>query len=89
MAHEYLSRKDVERFLAERASLDEEFRAELLANPKAVIAREFGLGEMPEALVINVIEETPDEIYIVLPADPRQAGAIRDVLLPAHWIRKY
>jgi hypothetical protein len=87
MAHEYLSRKDVERFLAERASLDEEFRAELLANPKAIIAREFGLGEMPQALVINVVEETPDEIYIVLPADPLQSGAVLDVRWPPRWLR--
>jgi hypothetical protein len=89
MAHDYLSRNDVERFLAERASLDEGFRAELLANPKAVIAQEFGLGEMPEALVINVVQETPDEIYIVLPADPRQSGAVPDVRFPPRWLRKY
>jgi hypothetical protein len=85
MAGEYVSRKDVERILAERARRDEEFRAELLAYPKEVIAREFGIGEMPEELTINVIQETPNEIHIVLPADPRLGGPIEDICLILLW----
>jgi hypothetical protein len=85
MAGEFLSRNDVERILAERASRDEEFRAELLANPKEVIAREFGIGEMPEDLTINVIQETPYEIYIVLPSDPQLEGPLRQIRLILLW----
>lgn len=85
MTEEYISRNDVELILAERASRDEEFRAELLANPKEVIAREFGIGEMPEELTINVIQETPDEIYIVLPSDPHLRGALQRIRLRLRW----
>jgi ethanolamine utilization microcompartment shell protein EutS len=85
MTGEFLSRNDVERILAERASRDEEFRAELLANPKEVIAREFGIGEMPEDLAIHVIQETPNEIYIVLPSDPQLEGALRQIRLRLLW----
>jgi hypothetical protein len=85
MAYRFLSRKDVESFLIDRAGMDEEFRAELLSDPKRVIARVFGIGELPEELVINVVEETPDQLYIVLPADPRERGAIREARLRALW----
>jgi hypothetical protein len=83
VAHVFRTRTDVERYLAERASLDEEFRARLLADPKAVIVEEFDLDGLPETLVINVVQETPDVIYIVLPA-PRQRG-VPYVDFPFHW----
>jgi len=52
--------------LVERASRDPAFRQELLANPKAVIAREFGL-QIPASVEVRVVEETPAAAYLVLP----------------------
>jgi len=86
MATEYMDRKHVERVLADRASRDEEFRAQLLSNPKAAISQQFGMGEMPEELIINVVEETPNEIFIVLPADPRQGGSVEGIRIQYFWL---
>jgi hypothetical protein len=44
-----------------------------LANPKAVIQREFGLA-VPASVEIRVVEETPTSAYLVLPAAPVGAG---------------
>jgi hypothetical protein len=85
MPAEYLDRRTVERVLADRARRDEEFRAQLLSNPKAAISQQFGIGEMPEELVINVVQETPNEIFIALPADPRLGGPVEDLKRERFW----
>jgi hypothetical protein len=61
------SRQAAERELVERAAQDQDFRAELIRDPKNVIAREFDIQDMPEDLEIRVVEETPRELVIVLP----------------------
>ncbi|MDB9405989.1 NHLP leader peptide family RiPP precursor [Microcystis aeruginosa CS-1036] len=63
------TRKDLEIHLITRALKDEEFKRELIANPKAVIERELGT-KLPDELEINVLEETEDTIYMVLPCNP-------------------
>jgi hypothetical protein len=63
------TRKDLEIHLITRALKDESFRAELIANPKAVIESDLG-SKLPDELEINVLEETEDTIYMVLPCNP-------------------
>jgi len=63
------TRKDLEIHLITRALKDEAFEQELLANPKAVVEKELGT-KLPEELEINVIEETEDTLYMVLPCNP-------------------
>jgi len=63
------TRKDLEIHLITRALKDESFRAELIANPKAVIEQEIG-SKLPDELEITVLEETKDTIYMVLPCNP-------------------
>lgn len=63
------TRKDLEIHLITRAWKDESFRAELIANPKAVIEQEIG-SKLPDELEITVLEETEDTIYMVLPCNP-------------------
>jgi hypothetical protein len=63
------TRKDLEIHLITRALKDEEFKRELIANPKAVIESELGT-KLPDELEINVLEETEDTIYMVLPCNP-------------------
>ena len=63
------TRKDLEIHLITRALKDESFRAELIANPKAVIEQEIG-SKLPDELEIMVLEETEDTIYMVLPCNP-------------------
>jgi hypothetical protein len=63
------TRKDLEIHLITRALKDEGFRQELIANPKAVVEKELGT-KLPEELEINVLEETEDTLYMVLPCNP-------------------
>jgi hypothetical protein len=63
------TRKDLEIYLITRALKDEAFKQELLANPKAVVEKELGT-KLPEELGINILEETEDTLYMVLPYNP-------------------
>jgi hypothetical protein len=48
---------------------DEAYRKELIADPKGVLQKEFGV-ELPEGLAIEVLEESPAKLYIVIPPKP-------------------
>jgi len=58
-----------------RAWKDEAFKAELLRDPKAALARELAQlapgAALPEEVQIHVLEETPTHRYLVLPPNPR------------------
>ena len=55
--------------LIEKAGENDEFRAQLLADPKSTIESEFGVA-VPEGFTLNVHEESPASAHIVLPPDP-------------------
>jgi hypothetical protein len=61
-------RAGLERRIVERAQNDPEYRARLIAAPREAVAEELGL-ELPESLGIEVVEERPDRLTIVLPVD--------------------
>jgi hypothetical protein len=50
-----------------RAAEDSSFRTQLKSDPKGTLERELG-GTLPSDVKINVIEETPEQVYLVLPA---------------------
>lgn len=54
--------------LAARAWADDAFRAQLLANPAAVLAAE-GI-DVPAGLTVRVVEDTNAVVHLVLPARP-------------------
>ncbi len=56
-----------------RAMKDEAWRQELLTNPKTPIERELGIT-LPQGVTIQVHEDTPTTIHLVLP--PRQLRAV-------------
>ncbi len=53
---------------------DEEFKARLLANPRAVLA-EYGI-DVPEGIELTVVEDTEAVHHLVLPPSP--AGDLVD-----------
>lgn len=64
----------IEKQVIAQALKDPAFRDRLIADPKAVMA-EKGL-EIPADIQINVVRETPNSYYLVLPAvETLQAGA--------------
>ena len=73
------TRFEFERQLIQRAWEDENFKQELLSNPKAVYARESG-QEPPTNLEIEVIQETADKVYLVLPKNPASVNETKEEL---------
>jgi hypothetical protein len=65
-----MSEQNLKDQLIERAQADAAFRAELVADPKAAIHAAFGV-ELPVGM--QVVEEAPDEVVLVLPAAERGA----------------
>lgn len=57
--------------LVTRATNDSDFRAALKSDPKQTLEEEFDIS-LPEDAKITVLEESPDQQYIVLP--PRLVG---------------
>ncbi len=66
------TRFEFEQKIIQRAWENETFRQELLSNPKAVYARESG-EELPKDLEIEIIQETANKVYLVLPNNPAPA----------------
>lgn len=62
------SRRDLEERLAARALADEGFRERLKADPHATVIEETGIS-VPESIEIEVLEETPEKAYLVLPTN--------------------
>jgi hypothetical protein len=72
----YKTRNDFETYLILKAWEDPNFLSELRNNPKAVLARELNTEPLPEQLDVEVLEETPNKLYLVLPSrpDPESMG---------------
>ena len=68
------TRQQLEAQLIDRALQDETFRQELVRDPKAVFARELGIA-LPEHIQVQVLEESPTTVYLVLPQRVPGAGA--------------
>jgi hypothetical protein len=66
------SREELEQNMRARAWKDDAFRQEFLANPKAVLERDYAQyfpeGQIPSELSIKVIEEEEQVICFVLPS---------------------
>jgi hypothetical protein len=61
-------RQALESRLVTRALVEPGFRERLLAAPREAVAEELGI-ELPDALEIAVVEESPSRLAIVLPVD--------------------
>ena len=77
-------RAEMERRLIEKSLQDEDFRQQLLADPKAIVERELGT-RLPEGVRVVAVEETAETIYLVLPsASPAgEGGDLSDLDLEA------
>jgi hypothetical protein len=82
-------RKELERQIIERANRDPSFRQRLLADPKAAIEEHLGI-RLPPTFQVIVVEEAPNQAYLVLPAPRPSPGKPDDLqcdpdLLPPTW----
>jgi hypothetical protein len=73
-------RVDLERRLIERSLQDESFRQRLLKDPRATVEQELG-AQLPADMQVQVVEETVDTIYLVLPevSPAGEGGEISDL----------
>ncbi|MBV8885606.1 MAG: NHLP leader peptide family RiPP precursor [Chroococcidiopsidaceae cyanobacterium CP_BM_RX_35] len=63
-------RKDLEALLISKAWKDEAFKQALLSdNPKPAISEVIGT-EILEGVEVEVLEESPSKVYLVLPMNP-------------------
>jgi len=62
-----VTKADVVREVVKMAAEDEEFRAQLIADPKEALKAKVGF-EFPPGSEVKVLEESPNSTYIVLPA---------------------
>lgn len=59
-------REGIEAQIRERAQRDAEYRARLLADARGTLAADHEI-DVPDTLAIRVVEESPDEVVIVVP----------------------
>ena len=71
-------RKEFETKLITKALEDENFRRELLSNPKAVIEKEAG-QTIPEGVEVKIVEEAPNSVTIVLPRKPSESETTEEL----------
>jgi Nitrile hydratase, alpha chain len=62
------ARRDLEDKIVARAWADEGFRERLKADPHGAVAEETGIT-VPESIKIEVLEETPEKGYLVIPVN--------------------
>ncbi|WP_127495742.1 NHLP leader peptide family RiPP precursor [Paenibacillus glycanilyticus] len=55
--------------IIQKAWEDENFKQQLLSDPKTAIKDAFGV-DIPENFEISVVEESPEHFYLVLPPKP-------------------
>jgi hypothetical protein len=60
-----------------RALKDLAFRQEFLSNPRPVLAREYNI-HLPEQVAVRVLEEAPNTLTLVLPAQEEAAPELTD-----------
>ncbi len=61
-----------------KSLFDDDYRKNLIDNPKAVLGKQYG-KEIPEGIKVNIIEEKPGEITIVLPAKPAKTTSSEEL----------
>lgn len=78
------TRKDLEADIVSDAVKDEAFRKELISNPKATIEKKLQ-GELPGNLKVTVLEESADQMYLVVPVNEEvpPSGELSDKQLEA------
>ncbi len=70
------TRAELDVLVRERLASDPDFRAELLAAPRAAVSKLLGLA-LPDAVQVEVHEETLTHIHLVI-TTPSASGEISD-----------
>ncbi|MFD0960844.1 NHLP leader peptide family RiPP precursor [Paenibacillus chungangensis] len=63
------SKQELSQQIIEKAWADAQFKKQLLADPKAAIKEAFNI-DVPANVNLQVLEESEDSYYLVLPQNP-------------------
>ncbi len=72
-----MSRGEVNDLIAGFAMKDPEYKKALIANPEKVVSMQLG-QELPDALKINVMQDTAEVMHMVLPYVPQEGAELSD-----------
>jgi len=64
-------KQELQQKIIKKAMTDPAFKKELLGNPKEAIKKSFNIN-VPENIKLNVVEETSEQFYLVLPSSPEE-----------------
>ena len=79
-----LDRDEINASIRSRAESDPEFRSRLLADPTAAVSELLGMT-VPAAVRINVHEESPSDIHLVIPAAAHLSDQDLDLVVGGDW----
>ncbi len=80
------TRRDFEAEIIARAWKVPDFKKRLIANPKTVLQEEvtrMGGGKLPDDLKVTAVEETPNQLYVVMPLNPAKSQELSEEQLEA------
>lgn len=75
------TRQDLQEQIIKKAWEDAEFKKQLIANPKAAVKEAFGV-DLPDAIEVEVVEESANKFYLVLPESPAAVKSDAHVAYP-------
>lgn len=66
-----MKRNDAVKQIVFKAWQDEQFKQDLIENPKVELEKELGIS-IPKDVAVEVLEENPGKYYLVLPQKPSE-----------------
>jgi hypothetical protein len=71
------TRREMENQVIEKVWSDPGFRRDLVADPKAALAKTLGV-ELPASVKVTVLEESDNQYYVVVPQKPVDRGELSE-----------
>ena len=73
-----LTREELERKIVAKAWKDPKFKEQLLQDPTKTILEEMGIDHVRDLPKFTVVEETPKNLYLVLPMSPQVMATLTE-----------
>jgi hypothetical protein len=75
------TKQSLQEQIIQKAWEDAEFKKQLLADPKTAVKDAFGV-DVPDTIEVEVVEETANKFYLVLPVNPAEKQDEAQVYIP-------
>ena len=83
-----MTQAEMQSKLIAKAQAEPEFRAQLVADPKAAIEGVIGL-EIPEAITIQVHEDSATSFHLVLPPSGKLTEDELATVFAGNWVKRF